>query len=61
MLGKTKVGDKCPPRLEVQASRCAGEAAFFYLGKLIEYGETIRMFTTPKGKQADTYISGGFG
>jgi phosphate transport system ATP-binding protein len=44
-----------------QASRCSDETAFFYLGKLIEYGNTMRMFTNPQDRQTEAYISGSFG
>jgi len=44
-----------------QASRCSDETAFFYLGNLIEHGETMQMFTAPREKRTESYISGGFG
>jgi phosphate transport system ATP-binding protein len=44
-----------------QASRVSDFTAFFYLGKLIEYGETTEIFTNPKLKQTEDYISGKFG
>ena len=44
-----------------QASRCADRTAFFYLGKLIEYGTTGKIFTMPDVKQTEAYISGAFG
>lgn len=44
-----------------QASRVSDYTAFFYLGKLIEYGETTEIFTNPKLKQTEDYISGKFG
>jgi len=44
-----------------QASRVSDYTAFFYLGKLIEYGETSEIFTNPKLKQTEDYISGKFG
>jgi phosphate transport system ATP-binding protein len=44
-----------------QASRCSDKTAFFYLGKLIEHGETQKMFTTPTVKQTEEYVSGAFG
>ena len=44
-----------------QASRVSDYKAFFYLGKLIEYGETTEIFTNPKLKQTEDYISGKFG
>jgi phosphate transport system ATP-binding protein len=44
-----------------QASRVSDYTAFFYLGKLIEYSETTEIFTNPKLKETDDYISGKFG
>jgi phosphate transport system ATP-binding protein len=44
-----------------QAARCSGFTAFFYLGKLIEFGATERIFTTPANKQTEDYITGRFG
>ncbi len=44
-----------------QASRCADKTAFFYLGKLIEYGTTQKMFSNPDVKQTEQYVSGAFG
>ncbi|MBM2845151.1 MAG: phosphate transporter, ATPase subunit [Bacteroidetes bacterium] len=44
-----------------QAARVSDYTAFFYLGQLIEYGETKKMFTTPEKKQTEEYITGRFG
>ncbi len=44
-----------------QAVRISDRTAFFLLGKLIEYGETEQIFTMPKNKQTEDYISGRFG
>lgn len=44
-----------------QASRTSDLTAFFYLGKLIEIGPTHGMFTAPKVKQTEEYITGRFG
>lgn len=44
-----------------QASRVSDKTAFFYLGSLIEYGKTLDIFTHPKNKQTENYISGKFG
>lgn len=44
-----------------QASRVSDYTAFFYEGKLIEFGETSEIFTKPKLKQTEDYISGKFG
>ena len=44
-----------------QASRISDRTAFFYLGKLIEYDQTEIIFSGPKNKQTEDYISGRFG
>jgi len=44
-----------------QAARVSDYTAFFYLGELIEFGETKKMFTTPEKKQTEEYITGRFG
>jgi phosphate transport system ATP-binding protein len=44
-----------------QASRCSDKTAFFYLGELIEYGNTVQMFHAPKSPKTEAYISGSFG
>lgn len=44
-----------------QAARVSDITAFFYLGKLIEVGETETLFTRPKIKQTSDYITGRFG
>jgi phosphate transport system ATP-binding protein len=44
-----------------QAARVSDKTAFFLLGELIEYGDTREMFTNPKDKRTEDYISGRFG
>ncbi|MBN1227524.1 MAG: phosphate ABC transporter ATP-binding protein [Deltaproteobacteria bacterium] len=44
-----------------QAARASDITAFLYLGKLIEVGETDAVFTRPKVKQTEEYITGQFG
>ncbi len=44
-----------------QAARISDRTAFFYLGELIEYSGTRDMFTKPKKKQTEDYITGRFG
>ncbi len=44
-----------------QAARVSDRTAFFYLGKLIEYDVTATIFTNPKEKRTEDYISGRFG
>ena len=44
-----------------QAARVSDFTAFMYLGELVEYGETTRMFTTPNDRRTQDYITGRFG
>ena len=44
-----------------QAARVSDNTAFMYLGELVEFGDTRRMFTTPTNKQTQAYITGRFG
>src|SRR5450432_1394638 len=44
-----------------QAARVSDFTAFMYLGELLEYGETSRMFTTPSDRRTQDYITGRFG
>ncbi len=44
-----------------QAGRCADQVAFFYLGELVEVGPASQLFTTPKQKKTQEYITGRFG
>jgi len=44
-----------------QAARVSDSTAFFYLGKLIEYDKTERIFTNPGQKLTEEYITGRFG
>jgi phosphate transport system ATP-binding protein len=44
-----------------QAARCSDYTAFMYLGRLVEFDGTERMFTHPKEKQTEDYITGRFG
>ena len=44
-----------------QAARVSDLTAFFYLGKLIEYDTTLKIFTNPSLKQTEDYITGRFG
>ncbi|MCK9203394.1 MAG: phosphate ABC transporter ATP-binding protein PstB [Bacteroidales bacterium] len=44
-----------------QAARVSDYTAFFYLGELIEFGKTRKIFTTPDNKQTEEYITGRFG
>ena len=44
-----------------QAARVGDNTAFFLMGEMIEYNETGKIFTTPKDKRTEEYISGRFG
>jgi phosphate transport system ATP-binding protein len=44
-----------------QAARVSDYTAFFYLGKIIEFSETKTIFTSPKEKQTEDYVTGRFG
>jgi phosphate transport system ATP-binding protein len=44
-----------------QAARCSDRTAFFYMGRLIEYDDTRKMFTSPSNPQTEAYVSGRFG
>lgn len=44
-----------------QATRCSDMTAFFYLGNLVEFGPTGKIFSNPSQKQTEDYISGRFG
>ena len=43
-----------------QASRVSNRTAFFYMGDMVEYGETEQIFTCPKDKRLDDYLTGMF-
>ncbi len=44
-----------------QAARCADQVAFFYLGELVEVAPAGQMFTAPRQKKTQEYITGRFG
>ena len=44
-----------------QAGRCSDLTAFFYLGKLVEVDRTEKIFTNPRERQTEDYITGRFG
>jgi phosphate transport system ATP-binding protein len=44
-----------------QAARSSDTTAFFYLGELIEYGPTTKIFTNPTQKRTEDYVTGRFG
>ncbi len=44
-----------------QATRCSDRTAFMYLGKLVEYGDTMQVFRKPADPQTEAYVTGAFG
>ncbi len=44
-----------------QAGRVSDNTGFFYLGELIEFGETEKMYTNPVNKRTEEYLTGKFG
>lgn len=44
-----------------QAARISDRTAFFLMGEMIEYGDTKNLFTNPRDKRTDDYITGRFG
>ena len=44
-----------------QAGRIADKTAFFLLGEIVEYDDTVLMFNTPRDKRTEDYITGRFG
>ncbi len=44
-----------------QAARASDHTAFFYMGELVEFGPTAQIFTSPKQKRTEDYVTGRFG
>lgn len=44
-----------------QAARVSDKTAFFLLGEAVEFGETKQLFSMPKDKRTEDYITGRFG
>ena len=44
-----------------QAARCADQVAFFYIGEMVEVAPAVQMFTAPKDRRTQEYITGRFG
>ncbi len=44
-----------------QAARISDRTAFFYIGELVEFGPTVKIFTNPAQKRTEDYVSGRFG
>ena len=48
-------------KLAIGATRVSDKTAFFLLGEVVEYGDTEEMFSVPKDKRTEDYITGRFG
>ncbi len=44
-----------------QAARCADQVAFFYLGEMVECAPAVQLFTAPKERRTQEYVTGRFG
>ncbi len=44
-----------------QAARCADQVAFFYLGEMVEVGPAGQIFTAPRQRKTQEYVTGRFG
>jgi ABC-type multidrug transport system ATPase subunit len=44
-----------------QAARCADQVAFFYIGEMVEVAPAAQLFTAPKEKRTQDYVTGRFG
>ena len=44
-----------------QAARVSDHTAFFYMGELVEMGPTEQIFTNPKERRTEDYVTGKFG
>ena len=44
-----------------QAARISDKTAFFLLGNMVEYGDTEQIFSSPRNKKTEDYITGRFG
>ena len=44
-----------------QAARVSQKNEFFYLGKIVEYGDTGQIFTNPQDSRTESYITGRIG
>ena len=47
--------------LDVEAARISDYTAYFYLGELVEFGETRQVFENPRDPRTEAYITGRFG
>jgi phosphate transport system ATP-binding protein len=44
-----------------QAARCSDFTGFFFLGELVEFDQTSKIFTNPRDKRTEDYVTGRFG
>ena len=44
-----------------QAARCSDHTGFFYLGQMVEFDRTSKIFTNPRQKRTEDYVTGRFG
>ena len=44
-----------------QAARVSDKTAFFYMGQMVEFGDTKKIFTNPEKEATQNYITGRFG
>ena len=44
-----------------QAARVSDDTGFMLLGELVEFGKTVEIFTAPKDKRTEEYITGRYG
>ena len=44
-----------------QAARVSDNTAFFYMGRMVEFGDTRKIFTNPDKVETQNYITGRFG
>jgi len=49
------------PHSSQQAARIADQAAFFLMGNLVEYASGTELFTQPRDKRTEDYVTGRFG
>lgn len=57
---KELYGNYCDTNMQ-QAARVADKTAFFFMGDLIEYGQTEQIFNNPQREKTKAYVSGQFG
>ena len=60
-ISTSKIEDLAVTHNMQQAARISDKTAFFLLGEVIEFGETEQIFSMPKNKKTEDYITGRFG